>query len=365
MSDQRLQQLDAVTAPQLEHIIPISDDPTGAGRLKHVALEKIRELFGGAAAKWRVGSGAPSDALGDDGDLYLDADTGDVYQRAAGEYSMVANILGGPGDPGPAGPTAVSSDAGNQATLGGDSLLYVGAMGLREPPTIWTGDSLIAMPTGWKILKLVAVGGGGGGGGSHNTNTRCGGGGGGGGTAIGWMTPAQWATIQAILDAAAAPTVPDNYRLQVSVGGGGAGGGTTAHGNAGPATRIEAVAYLGDARLVGQILVRGFGGLGGPVGTTTDLSSSLGAGGSAEKHAAITGIVVRGHAGSYGGSTAALCTIGGSSAYGGGASAGSFGGDGVAALGYGGGGSGGSRNSGTSFSGGNGGPGIAWMEVYD
>lgn len=48
-------------------------------------------------ATWRDGSGAPSNALGVDGDYYLDDDTGDVYNRASGTYSIVANIKGADG----------------------------------------------------------------------------------------------------------------------------------------------------------------------------------------------------------------------------------------------------------------------------
>lgn len=49
---------------------------------------------------WREGTGAPSNAVGVDGDFYLDDANGDVYQRAAGTYSVVANIKGVQGDPG-------------------------------------------------------------------------------------------------------------------------------------------------------------------------------------------------------------------------------------------------------------------------
>lgn len=48
----------------------------------------------GIGNEWRDGSGAPSNALGADGDYYLDNDTGDVYNKAAGVYSVTANIKG-------------------------------------------------------------------------------------------------------------------------------------------------------------------------------------------------------------------------------------------------------------------------------
>ncbi len=46
---------------------------------------------------WRDGSGAPSSGLGANGDYYLDDDTGDVYLKSAGSYSLVANISGSSG----------------------------------------------------------------------------------------------------------------------------------------------------------------------------------------------------------------------------------------------------------------------------
>lgn len=47
---------------------------------------------------WRNGSGVPSNSLGVDGDYYLNATNGDVYLKASGTYSVVANIKGADGD---------------------------------------------------------------------------------------------------------------------------------------------------------------------------------------------------------------------------------------------------------------------------
>lgn len=43
--------------------------------------------------KIRYGTGAPTDSVGADGDLYLDTVSGDMYQRVGGVYSLAA--LGG------------------------------------------------------------------------------------------------------------------------------------------------------------------------------------------------------------------------------------------------------------------------------
>ena len=60
---------------------------------------------GGAAARWYDGTGAPDAGLGADGDYYLDAATGDVYAKAGGSWSVVANIKGPTGATGATGAT--------------------------------------------------------------------------------------------------------------------------------------------------------------------------------------------------------------------------------------------------------------------
>jgi len=66
---------------------------------------------GSGVGTWRDGTGAPSDALGINGDYYLDDATGDVYLKATGTYSVVANIKGPAGAPGPSGTTIASGGA--------------------------------------------------------------------------------------------------------------------------------------------------------------------------------------------------------------------------------------------------------------
>jgi len=48
----------------------------------------------GTVIAWRNGTGAPANSLGADLDYYLDDATGNVYQRASGVYTIVANIKG-------------------------------------------------------------------------------------------------------------------------------------------------------------------------------------------------------------------------------------------------------------------------------
>lgn len=68
---------------------------------------------GPAGSVWRSGAGAPSNALGVDGDYYLDSGNGDVYLKASGTYSIVTNIIG------PTGPSGASP-----LTTKGDVLTY-------------------------------------------------------------------------------------------------------------------------------------------------------------------------------------------------------------------------------------------------
>jgi hypothetical protein len=61
-------------------------------------------------ATWRTGSGAPSDGVGVDGDLYLRTSNGDVYKRSSGTYSVIANITGPTGATGSTGATGATGE---------------------------------------------------------------------------------------------------------------------------------------------------------------------------------------------------------------------------------------------------------------
>lgn len=81
---------------------------------------------GGTANDWRVGSGAPSLIAGDEeGDLYLDTDSGDVYQVQSGAWVLVANIEGPAGADGEDGSTIFSDTGVPSGGLGVDGDFYV------------------------------------------------------------------------------------------------------------------------------------------------------------------------------------------------------------------------------------------------
>lgn len=80
---------------------PKGSDTVGTHSLVFTQAIGSNGADGANGATWRVGTGVPSNGTGQDGDLYLRTSTGEVYQRAAGTYSVIANIVvGTPGTPG-------------------------------------------------------------------------------------------------------------------------------------------------------------------------------------------------------------------------------------------------------------------------
>jgi len=67
---------------------------------------------------WRNGSGAPSNSLGVNGDYYLNTANGDVYLKATGAYTIVANIKGADGTDGTDGTDGANGTNGTNGTNG-------------------------------------------------------------------------------------------------------------------------------------------------------------------------------------------------------------------------------------------------------
>lgn len=98
----------------------------GAGAYSQIANIKGSEGDQGASgpqgpsgdpgATWNTGSGAPSNALGVDGDLYFRTDTGEVYLKTSGTYSVVADLTGPTGATGAPG-VVQSIVAGSNVTV--------------------------------------------------------------------------------------------------------------------------------------------------------------------------------------------------------------------------------------------------------
>lgn len=85
-------------------------------------------------AQWLTGNGGPNAADGQDGDMYLDTGTGDVYQKQNGGWIYQTNLTGpqGPvGAIGPQGATGLTGPTGPQGAIG-----LTGATGPQGPQGI-------------------------------------------------------------------------------------------------------------------------------------------------------------------------------------------------------------------------------------
>lgn len=72
------------------------------------------------AGTWRSGSGAPNNAVGINGDLYLRTSNGDVYLRSAGTYSIIGNLKGPAGAAGATGATGPAGTSGSNFNFRGE-----------------------------------------------------------------------------------------------------------------------------------------------------------------------------------------------------------------------------------------------------
>lgn len=81
----------------------------------------------GVASKWLTGLGEPISSEGNDGDMYLDSMTGDVYHKADGSWALEINIVGpegkqgiqgGNGDDGDDGANGINGSKGDKGDNG-------------------------------------------------------------------------------------------------------------------------------------------------------------------------------------------------------------------------------------------------------
>lgn len=92
---------------------------------------------------WRIGRTAPNNAVGVNGEFWLNDSTGDLYEKVNGVYVIVPvpSGGGGTGPAGPAGPTGATGPAGP-----------TGATGPEGPPGplgAWVPIQFIEPPGGW------------------------------------------------------------------------------------------------------------------------------------------------------------------------------------------------------------------------
>ncbi len=107
-------------------------------------------------ATWLTGSGAPDNTLGKDGDLYLDTSTSDVYQKEDGTWTLITNIKGETGADGDTGDTGeAGTDGATWLTGSGAPSADLGKVGDLYLD-IDTTDVYQKGETGWtKILTLA------------------------------------------------------------------------------------------------------------------------------------------------------------------------------------------------------------------
>ena len=105
------------------------------------------DFSGGNSAQILNGSTTPLNTLGNDGDLYIDTTTYDVYKKISGDWgSPIANIKGIKGDTGLTGATGSKGDKGDTGT--GIQLKGSVATSTNLPTTASNGDSYVTADTG-------------------------------------------------------------------------------------------------------------------------------------------------------------------------------------------------------------------------
>lgn len=111
--------------------------------------------IGSITAVWRSGSGAPSNSLGVDGDFYLDSLTGDVYEKAGGSYSIVANIEG------PAGTNGTNGTNGAPGSVWRDGTgVPSNSLGINGDYYLDDGTNFVYAKSGGVYAHVATLGGG-------------------------------------------------------------------------------------------------------------------------------------------------------------------------------------------------------------
>ncbi|HCM25641.1 MAG: hypothetical protein A2Z99_10510 [Treponema sp. GWB1_62_6] len=98
-------------------------------------------------AFWFAGTGAPADTLGEDGDLYLDTEAGDLFLKTAGTWSAdpILNLTGEPGLDGSAGAVWLFGD-GLPGAEGADGDFYLDSS---------TGDVYLKTAGIWSAVPIL------------------------------------------------------------------------------------------------------------------------------------------------------------------------------------------------------------------
>jgi trimeric autotransporter adhesin len=96
-------------------------------------------LAQGRSNQWHTSAGPPDDAVGANGDMWLDTTTGDVYQRQEGVYVLVGNLAGPPGETGPVGPQGPPGSGGGGGGVGTVTSISTAGAGISGGPITTAG----------------------------------------------------------------------------------------------------------------------------------------------------------------------------------------------------------------------------------
>lgn len=87
-------------------------DNTGDDEGNGSEEESVYDNFENVTSRWFTGSSAPAGSVGEDGDLYVNTDTGEVYVKVDGAWTDVGSIQGPEGPAGPQGPQGEQGPVG-------------------------------------------------------------------------------------------------------------------------------------------------------------------------------------------------------------------------------------------------------------
>ena len=80
---------------------------------------------GSPAAEWTVGDGEPQAGAGDDGDFHIDTSSSLIYRKIEGEWSVLASMEGPPGVPGSDGAAWLAGESDPASDVGDDGDYYL------------------------------------------------------------------------------------------------------------------------------------------------------------------------------------------------------------------------------------------------
>ena len=105
---------------------------------------------GANGSLWWNGTGVPASSLGSNGDFYLNLANSDVYNKASGSWTKVANIQGATGPIGATGATGATGPAGSTGATGATGA--TGPAGPQGP----AGTSVISYASGSGSISTSA-----------------------------------------------------------------------------------------------------------------------------------------------------------------------------------------------------------------